>query len=51
MEAARRLSHAGVAAEDIEVRRPTLDDVFLSLTGQAPAEADETTTNRELVAA
>jgi ABC-2 type transport system ATP-binding protein len=51
MEAARRLNQAGVAAEDIEVRRPTLDDVFLSLTGQAPAEADEITTTRELVAA
>jgi ABC-2 type transport system ATP-binding protein len=38
MEAARRLSQAGVAAEDIAIRRPTLDDVFLSLTGQAPAE-------------
>ena len=49
MEAARRLSQAGVAAEDIAVRRPTLDDVFLSLTGQAPV-ADETE-NRELVAA
>ena len=35
MEAARRLTHAGVAAEDIAVRRPTLDDVFLSLTGHA----------------
>ncbi len=47
MEAARRLSQAGVAAEDIAVRRPTLDDVFLSLTGQAPAEeTDETTTAR-----
>jgi ABC-2 type transport system ATP-binding protein len=49
MEAARRLSQAGVAAEDIAVRRPTLDDVFLSLTGQAPV-ADETE-NRQLVAA
>jgi ABC-2 type transport system ATP-binding protein len=33
MEAARRLARAGVGAEDIVVRRPTLDDVFLSLTG------------------
>ena len=45
METARRLSAAGVAAEDIAVRRPTLDDVFLSLTGHAPVE------ERELVAA
>ena len=40
MEAARRLSVAGVSAEDIAVRRPTLDDVFLSLTGQAPVEEE-----------
>jgi ABC-2 type transport system ATP-binding protein len=48
MEAARRLSQAGVAAEDIAIRRPTLDDVFLSLTGQAPAEETVAET-RELV--
>src|SRR6478752_7626573 len=48
MEAARRLSQAGVAAEDIVIRRPTLDDVFLSLTGQAPAEETVAET-RELV--
>jgi ABC-2 type transport system ATP-binding protein len=40
MEAARRLSRAGVGAEDIVVRRPTLDDVFLSLTGHAAVEVD-----------
>ena len=40
MEAARRLSQAGVGAEDIAVRRPTLDDVFLTLTGHA-AVAEE----------
>jgi ABC-2 type transport system ATP-binding protein len=39
VEAVRRLDHAGVGVEDIELRRPTLDDVFLSLTGHA-AEAD-----------
>ena len=33
MEAARRLDGTGVAVEDIALRRPTLDDVFLSLTG------------------
>ena len=42
MEAARRLSQAGVAAEDIAVRRPTLDDVFLSLTGHAAADEQAT---------
>ena len=31
--AARRIEEAGVAVADIAVRRPSLDDVFLSLTG------------------
>jgi ABC-2 type transport system ATP-binding protein len=29
------LSHAGVEAEDVALRRPTLDDVFLRLTGSS----------------
>jgi ABC-2 type transport system ATP-binding protein len=40
MEAARRLDRAGVGVHDIAVRRPTLDDVFLTLTGHA-AETDD----------
>jgi ABC-2 type transport system ATP-binding protein len=40
VEAVRRLDRAGVAVEDIALRRPTLDDVFLALTGHA-AEAGE----------
>jgi ABC-2 type transport system ATP-binding protein len=39
VEAVRRLDGAGVAVEDIALRRPTLDDVFLALTGHA-AEAE-----------
>jgi ABC-2 type transport system ATP-binding protein len=35
MLAVRALDDAGVAVEDIALRRPTLDEVFLSLTGQA----------------
>jgi ABC-2 type transport system ATP-binding protein len=35
-EAVRRLDAAGIGIEDIAIRRPTLDDVFLSLTGRAP---------------
>ena len=31
--AVRRLDGAGVAVDDLAVRRPTLDDVFISLTG------------------
>jgi ABC-2 type transport system ATP-binding protein len=41
-QAVRRLDQAGVEIEDIAVRRPTLDDVFLVLTGHAvEPEEDE----------
>jgi ABC-2 type transport system ATP-binding protein len=40
VEAVRRLDEVGVAVDDLGLRRPTLDDVFLSLTGHA-AEATE----------
>jgi ABC-2 type transport system ATP-binding protein len=30
----RELDRAGVAVEDVAVRRPTLDEVFLRLTGR-----------------
>jgi ABC-2 type transport system ATP-binding protein len=36
-EAVRRLDEAGIGIEDIAVGRPTLDDVFLELTGHAAA--------------
>jgi ABC-2 type transport system ATP-binding protein len=39
VEAARRLSEAGVGVDDMALRRPTLDDVFLGLTGHAAEEA------------
>jgi ABC-2 type transport system ATP-binding protein len=43
-EAVRRLDGAGVGIDDIAVRRPTLDDVFIALTGHvAEHEGDETT--------
>jgi ABC-2 type transport system ATP-binding protein len=35
-EAVRRLDEVGVGIDDIVVRRPTLDDVFLTLTGRPP---------------
>jgi ABC-2 type transport system ATP-binding protein len=38
MEAARRLDRAWLPVEDIAVRRPTLDDVFLTLTGHVAQE-------------
>ena len=37
----RDLDEAGIAIDDIALRRPTLDDVFLSLTGHASVEADD----------
>jgi len=42
-EAVRALDRAGMAIEDIATRRPTLDDVFLQLTGHAAAEVQEET--------
>jgi ABC-2 type transport system ATP-binding protein len=43
--AVRRLSDAGVGVDDLVLRRPTLDDVFLTLTGhvaeEQPADAEE----------
>ena len=35
IDAVRRVAEAGVDADDLELRRPTLDDVFLTLTGHA----------------
>jgi ABC-2 type transport system ATP-binding protein len=44
VEAVRRLDEAGVDVDDIALRRPTLDDVFLTLTGhvaEMPGDGDE----------
>ena len=42
IEVVRDLGVAGVEIDDIALRRPTMDDVFLALTGQAiPAETPE----------
>jgi ABC-2 type transport system ATP-binding protein len=40
VEVVRDLGEAGVAIDDIALRRPTLDDVFLALTGRATADDD-----------
>jgi ABC-2 type transport system ATP-binding protein len=40
-EAVRRLDDAGVGIDDIAVRRPTLDDVFIALTGHKAEEERE----------
>ena len=41
MELLRRLDRAGVSVHDVGLRRPTLDDVFLQLTGRPAEEAAE----------
>jgi ABC-2 type transport system ATP-binding protein len=46
----RDLDEAGITIDDIALRRPTLDDVFLSLTGHA-AEERKAEDERELVGA
>ena len=38
VQVVRDLDEAGVVIDDIGLRRPTLDDVFLSLTGHVTAE-------------
>jgi ABC-2 type transport system ATP-binding protein len=49
VEAVRRLSEAEVGVDDLALRRPTLDDVFLALTGHG-AEQDSDEQDRELAA-
>jgi ABC-2 type transport system ATP-binding protein len=39
MDALRAVEHAGVEVEDVALRQPKLDEVFLALTGQPSAEA------------
>jgi ABC-2 type transport system ATP-binding protein len=41
VETVRRLDTAGVDVFDLGLRRPTLDDVFLSLTGHAATQPEE----------
>jgi ABC-2 type transport system ATP-binding protein len=41
IEALRRLDAQGVVVQDIALHRPTLDDVFLSLTGRTSQEGEE----------
>jgi len=41
VEAVRRLDEAGIDVDDLGLRRPTLDDVFLSLTGRVAEESED----------
>jgi ABC-2 type transport system ATP-binding protein len=50
VETVRRLDDANIAVDDLALRRPTLDDVFLALTGKAaeapdPADAGGTSSS------
>jgi ABC-2 type transport system ATP-binding protein len=40
-DAVRALDAAGIAIGDVATRRPTLDDVFLELTGHAAVDEQE----------
>jgi ABC-2 type transport system ATP-binding protein len=43
LEAVRALDHLGVTVEDISLRRPTLDEVFLTLIGKSTDITDSST--------
>ncbi|ALE75176.1 Methionine ABC transporter ATP-binding protein [Pseudonocardia sp. Ae168_Ps1] len=47
-DALDRLREAGTKVDDAGLRRPTLDDVFLTLTGRPSAEVDEDTERAEV---
>jgi ABC-2 type transport system ATP-binding protein len=44
IDALRQLDAAGVVVQDVGIRRPTLDDVFLALTGHAAEETPDAET-------
>jgi ABC-2 type transport system ATP-binding protein len=46
IEAVRALDAAGAEVRDLALRRPSLDDVFLALTGHAAEEEDQPTRRR-----
>jgi oleandomycin transport system ATP-binding protein len=43
----RRLDDAGIAVDDLSLRRPSLDEVFLAITGRLAEEEPETDDTRE----
>jgi ABC-2 type transport system ATP-binding protein len=47
IEAVRSLDGAGIETHDLRLRRPSLDDVFLALTGHAAEDAEETPNRRK----
>ena len=50
MQALRQLDADGIALMDVGLRRPTLDDVFLALTGHVAADGDATSQDETEVA-
>ena len=50
MEAVRRLDEAKLTVDDVAIRRPTLDDVFLALTGHAGRARSATEPESEVAA-
>jgi len=47
VDVARRLDELGLAVEDLSLRRPTLDEVFLNLTGRSPETSTPETSGTE----
>jgi ABC-2 type transport system ATP-binding protein len=41
VEVVREFDTAGIGIDDVAMRRPTLDDVFLTLTGHHAEDSDE----------
>ena len=50
MEVARALSDASITVDDLGLRQPTLDEVFLTLTGSAADAAEPTSRPKETIA-
>jgi hypothetical protein len=46
-EVVRRLDDAGIVVDDLSLRRPSLDEVFLAVTGHLAEGASETDEDRE----
>ena len=42
VQVVRDLGDAGIPLDDVALRRPTLDDVFLTLTGHAAEQPEDT---------
>jgi len=50
VEALRLLDGVGIVVSDVALRRPTLDDVFLTLTGHMAEDDERPTSDDEKVA-